>query len=223
MRNRLTAAALLLLAGTPARTHRLDEYLQGTLISVEKTRLTAQMTLTPGVAVYPFVLAAIDTDSDGVISETEQRAYAWQVLRDLLLTVDGRPVSPQLVSVEFPAIDAMKEGRGEIRIEYRADLPNAGPNRKLRLVNHHQSPIAAYQVNCLVPRDPDIRIVAQNRNYSQSHYELDYEQAGDRGEWAGGRGLGVVAFLLFARFASQWRQRNLCSPQRHRDTEFCGK
>jgi hypothetical protein len=181
---------------------------------VEKNCLAAQMTLTPGVAVYPFILAAIDTNSDGVISATEQRAYAWLVLRDLSLTVDGRPVTPRLVSVEFPATDEMKEGRGGIRIEFQADLPNGGPNRKLTLVNHHQSPIAAYQVNCLVPRDPAIRIIAQNRNYSQSLYELDYVQAGSRrdslspGEWASGRGgLGVVALLLFARFASQWRHR----------------
>jgi hypothetical protein len=214
MKHRLIAAALLVLAATPALSHRLDEYLQGTLISVEKNRLAAQMTLTPGVAVYPFVLAAIDTNSNGVISATEQRAYAWLVLRDLSLTVDGRPVTPRLVSVEFPTIDAMKEGRGEIRIEFQADIPNGGPNRKLTLVNRHQSRIAAYQVNCLVPRDPAIRIVAQKRNYLQSVYELDYVQAGSRpdplspAEWAGGRGgLGVVAFLLFARFASQWRHR----------------
>jgi len=33
-------------------------------------------------------------------------------------------------------------------------------------------------MNCLVPRDPDIRIVTQNRNERQSFYQLDYVQAG---------------------------------------------
>jgi hypothetical protein len=33
-----------------------------------------------------------------------------------------------------------------------------------------------YQVNVLVSRDPEIRITGQNRNYSQSVYELDFEQ-----------------------------------------------
>jgi hypothetical protein len=37
--------------------------------------------------------------------------------------------------------------------------------------------MAAYLVNCLVPRDPDIRIVAQKRNPLQSFYELDYVQS----------------------------------------------
>ena len=45
MKGKLAAAVILLLAGTPALAHRLDEYLQGTLISVEKARLQAQMTL----------------------------------------------------------------------------------------------------------------------------------------------------------------------------------
>jgi hypothetical protein len=67
--------------------------------------------------------------------------------------------------MEFPAMEEMKAGSGEIRIEFDADLPRNRGNRKLTIENHHQSRIAAYQVNCLVPRDRDIRIVAQNRYY----------------------------------------------------------
>jgi hypothetical protein len=35
-------------------------------------------------------------------------------------------------------------------------------------------------VNCLVPHNPGIRIVAQDRNQQQSVYRLDYVQAGGR-------------------------------------------
>ena len=212
----LAAAAILLLAGTPALAHRLDEYLEATLISVEKNRVQAQITLTPGVAVLPIVLAKIDTDADRAISETEQRAYAERVLRDLSLTIDGHRLTPQLLSLHFPTIDEMKEGLGEIQIEFNADLPRGGLNRKLIFENYHQSKIAAYQVNCLVPRDPDIRIVAQNRNYSQSHYELDYAQAGvsffssplSFAWWSGDGGwLSALALFLFARLALRSRQR----------------
>jgi hypothetical protein len=208
------AAAILLLTATPALAHRLDEYLEATLVSVEKTRVQAQITLTPGVAVYPIVLADIDTNADGVISETEQRAYALLVLRDLSLTIDGRPLRLQLLSRQFPTIEEMKDGRGQIRIEFSADLPFGGANRRLILENHHQSRIAAYQVNCLVPRDPNIRIVAQHRNYLQSLYQLEYVQAGVPSNslflasWPGDRvWLGAVALLLFARFALLWWQR----------------
>jgi hypothetical protein len=215
MKTRLAAAAVVLLwLGTPAAAHRLDEYLQATIISVDKSRIQMQIRLVPGVAVLPIVLANMDTDADGVISETEQRAYAKRVVHDLSLTIDGDPLRPRLVSTRFPAIGEMKEGLGEIQLELNADLPHNGPNRKLIFENHHQSRIAAYMVNCLVPRDPDIRILAQNRNYTQSFYRLDYVQAGVGSErlffsWrSGGRGwLGAIALILFTRFVLLSLQR----------------
>ena len=66
-----------------------------------KTAFRRRFALTPGVAVFPIVLASIDTNADGVISETEQRAYAERVLRDLSLTIDGDRLTPRLVSINF--------------------------------------------------------------------------------------------------------------------------
>jgi hypothetical protein len=174
------AAAILALAGTPAFAHRLDEYLQATILSVEKNRLEAQMTLTPGVAVFPLLIAAIDRDGNGMISEAERNAYASKVLQDLSLSIDGHRLTPRLLSARFPAVDQMREGRGEIQLDFDAHLPDGGRDRKLTFENRHQSGISAYLVNCLVPRDPDIRISTQNRNYSQSFYELNFTQAGAR-------------------------------------------
>ncbi len=177
MKAALSAAAILLLLGSPALAHRLDEYLQGTIISVEKDRVNAQITLTPGVAVFPLLVAQIDTDRNEVISLIEQRAYASRILRDLSLKIDGQLLKLEVLSMQFPAIEEMKEGRGEILIEVTANLPPGGANRKLIFENYHQSRFAAYQVNCLVPRDPNIRVIAQHRNYSQSFYELDFVEA----------------------------------------------
>jgi hypothetical protein len=214
MKTRLAFAVIVVLACAPAAAHRLDEYLQGTIISVEKSRVQAQITLTPGVAVLPIVIAGIDTNADGVISEAEQRAYAARVVRDVSLTVDHRPLKLRLLSVQFPRVEEMKEGRGEIEMEFEADLPGGEPDRRLVFENHHQSRIAAYQVNCLIPRDADIRIVAQKRNYEQSIYELEYVQAGigpgplRLAWWSGDRGwLGAVTLVLLARLAFVWRQR----------------
>ena len=174
MRTTLAAAsAILLVIGTSAFAHRLDEYLQSTTISVERDRVQAQVRLTPGVAVFPTVLANIDTNTDGVISETEQRAYAERVLGDLSLTIDGEPLRLQLVSLKFPKLEEMKEGLGEIQVEFKADVSSGGARRRLIFENQHQNRIAAYLVNCLVPRDPGIRITGQNRNYEQSFYQLD--------------------------------------------------
>lgn len=168
------AYAILPSLGGPAAAHRLDEYLQATLISIDENRVQAQMRLTPGVAVSSIVLAGIDTDSDAVISETERRTYARQVLHDLSLTLDGDTVQLQLISMTFPSVADMKEGLGEIRIEFGATLPRGGAARRLVFENHHLSRIAAYLVNCEAPRDPNIRIVAQRRNETQSVYRLDY-------------------------------------------------
>jgi len=213
---RLTvAAAILPLLGASASAHRLDEYLQATIISVEKDRVQALIRLIPGVAVASFVLMSIDTNADGVISETERRAYAERVLGDVSLRIDGDILRPRLISVEFPRVQEMKEGRGEIQIEFGADLPRGAPNRRLIFENHHQSQISAYLVNCLVPRDRDIRLVAQNRNEQQSFYQLDYVQANLSSDtlplrgWQGARGwlMSMAALLLFARLAFLWRQR----------------
>lgn len=214
MKRILSAAAILLLAAAPAFPHRLDEYLQGAIIAVEKTRVDVEITLTPGVAVFSRLIPEIDTDGNGVISAAEQQAYVARILRDLSLKLDGQPLTPRLLSMEFPAIEDMKEGRGEIRIEFDAALPAGGPNRKLTLENHHQNRIAAYQVNCLVSRDPDIRILAQKRNYSQSFYELDFVQAGVPSNarslaWLAAlqKPLGTVGLLLIAWLALLWGQR----------------
>src|SRR5436853_2415376 len=215
MRMRLAAAgAILLWFGTTASAHRVDEYLQATAISLEKDRVEVQVRLAPGVAVFPIVLAGIDTDADSVISEAERQAYADRVLGDLLLTVDGNRLQLRIVSSEFARIEEMKEGMGEIRLEFTADIPRGGANRRLVFENRHQSAIAAYLVNCLIPRDPDIQITAQDRDYRQSYYRLDYVQADVRTSplsfsWNSGAGvsLGMAALVLFGWFALLWQRR----------------
>jgi hypothetical protein len=212
--NRLIVAfATILSLGASASAHRLDEYLQATIISVEKDRVQVSMRLVPGVAVSSFVLTSIDTNADGVISEAEGRAYAERVLRDVSLTMDGDVLRPRLISVQFPGIQEIKEELWESHLEFSADLPPGEPNRRLVFENHHQSGISAYLVNCLAPRDPYIKVVAQKRDEQQSFYQLDYVQAGvsfgtlPLRWWQGV--LCAAAFLLLARLEFVWRQRRL--------------
>jgi hypothetical protein len=218
MKARLAAAAILLSIGRPAFAHRLDEYLQATTISVERDRVRAQIRLTPGVAVFPGVLAGIDADADGVVSEAETRDYAERVLRDVSLTVDGERLPLRLVSSKAARVEDMREGRGDIALEVDAGVPRRGRDRRLVFENHHESRIAAYLVNCLVPSDPDIRVTAQSRNYEQSLYRLDYVETDPRAgplslaPWPAAAGwLGTAAVVLFARSlraASEARRRS---------------
>src|SRR3954451_8795723 len=92
----------------PAAAHRLDEYLQATILSVEGDRIQASLRLVPGVAVFSEVLASVDTNANGIISESEQHAYAKRVLGDLSLRVDRRLLRPQLLSVNFPTLEQLK-------------------------------------------------------------------------------------------------------------------
>jgi hypothetical protein len=174
------SAALVVMAALASScfAHRLDEYLQATIISVEEEHVELSMRLIPGVAVSGAVLAEIDANRDGVISGLEAQAYAERVLHDLSLSLDGHRLTPRLVSTAFPRLEDMKEGVGEIRLEFSAALPSGPTNRKLVFENHHDTAISAYLVNCLAPRGPRIRILAQNRNRNQSRYELDYAQSG---------------------------------------------
>jgi hypothetical protein len=176
-RSSLIAACTALLAfGRPASSHLLDEYLQATLFTIESGHVEVLMRLTPGVAIASVVVADIDTDRNAAISENEQRAYAERVLRDVSLTVDGNVVRPQLSSVEFPLPEDIQEGLGEIQIKFSANLPRGGAKRRLVFENRHHEKIAAYLVNCLVPRTGGIRIVGQQRNTTQSRYQLELTQ-----------------------------------------------
>ena len=206
MKTKLAAiVTALAVAGAPAGAHRLDEYLQAAIVSVAKDKVTVEMMLTPGVAVASAVLAKIDTNRDGIVSEAEERSYAASVLADLSLKLDGHPLQPRLTSLQFPGIGEMRKGQGEIEIHFEAVLPPGGAARKLTFENHHESKIAAYQVNCLVPGDRDLRIVAQNRDYLQSRYELDYAQDGVAGSswpvpvrWIGTGALVALGWLALA-------------------------
>jgi hypothetical protein len=203
------AIALLGVVTSPAFGHRLDEYLQNTIVSVEEHRLHAQMTLTPGVAILPLLAARIDTDGSGAISNEEQQAYVAGVLRDLTVTLDGERLRPRVVALRFPRMAEMKEGRGEIQLDLEAELPRGGRHRRLTIENRHESRISAYQVNCLVPQDKRIRISSQHRDYNQSHYQLDFEDTGAALSWTPGVWTRFVplALLPLLRFIFLWRRR----------------
>jgi hypothetical protein len=211
----VVTGALLLSVATPAFAHRVDEYLQATTISVGSDRVQVQIRLVPGIEVLPTVLAFIDTDRDGVLSDAEQRTYAERALRDLTLSVDGVRLPLRLLSSKFAELELMRDGRGVIQIDFDAEVPRGGAERRLVFENHHFSGIAEYLVNSLVPRDPAISLGAQHRNYEQSSYRLDYVQTGARSGpppvdwWSRFRSWLVLAALLPLAWLALRRERRV--------------
>ena len=172
MKRGLIAAVLLGLLCVPAWAHRLDEYLQATILSIEPGSVQATIRLVPGVAVAPAVIASIDSDQNGVLSSEEQHRYAEAVLADLRIEEDGRRLPPHLMSATFPAAELMKQGTGEIELTFSAALAAARGEHQLRFENHHQSGISVYLVNSLVPQNKGLSLGAQTRNQDQSIYNV---------------------------------------------------
>lgn len=77
----------------PARYGRtcLDEYLQASRVSLERTDVSLQIDLTPGASVADSIIALIDRDGDNTISPSEAEQYGRVVLADIVLELDGRP------------------------------------------------------------------------------------------------------------------------------------
>jgi hypothetical protein len=167
--------------------------LQATILSLQANRVHASMRLIPGIRVSSSVISGIDSNRDEIFSENEERAYAQRVLGDLSITIDGKSVQPKLVALNFPEPAQMREGLGEIHIDYNVDVPNGGSSRTLILANRHLNRTSVYLMNVLVPEDRNIRILAQKRSEQQMIYELDYQKksaigAAPQTPWAG---LGV--------------------------------
>ncbi len=173
--------ALLLLTaglGRPARldAHRLDEYLQAARIAIEKDRVTIELDLTPGVAVATSVLAAIDRDRDGAISDEEGERYARVVVDGLVLHVDGRRVPLALGARTVPAARDLTEGTGVLRLQASAELPAVSSGRHaLFFRNVHRADVGVYLVNALVPADDRIEITRQHRDWLQHEATIEFQ------------------------------------------------
>jgi hypothetical protein len=199
-------ASVLLLSCIPAWAHRIDEYLQATILALETNRAHASIRLIPGVMVAPSIITTIDTNHDGLFSATEKQAYAERVLRDLSITIDGEAMTPQLDSLAIPEASQLRDGLGEIHLEYHVDLPpSAASNRSLIVSNHHLNNTSVYLVNVEVPQDRDLRIVDQKMNAQQSTYELDYVQAAAVAASPSGTRAGVRAWWNGLQFSNLFR------------------
>jgi hypothetical protein len=170
-------ALLIGLAAVPTTSlaHRLDEYLQATLVSIEPTEVRLQINLTPGVAVAKPVLALIDLDGDGVISTNEASAYSELLKRDLTVRLDRRKVVLKVASSSFPEPTELRTGWGIIQMEFSATLSSLAAGRhKLTLRNRHLPRLSVYLFNAAQPKSDSVQIISQKRNKAQSTGEIEF-------------------------------------------------
>jgi hypothetical protein len=194
------ASALVVLGlVTGARAHRLDEYLQATLIGVTRDGVDVEIRLTPGVAMLPAWMSVVDGDRDGRISAEEERAYADRVGREVSLEVDGVAVPLRLVSSEFPAMETMRDGLGTVAVKLHAE----SRGRRVRFENHHLPQLSVYLVNCLAA--PGLSVGRQVRDEAQKSIAFEYSFGGADWKWAGMWLAGAMGLVLAIRMV--WVRR----------------
>ena len=155
--------------------HRLDEYLQATLVSIEPGAVRLHINFTPGVEVAEQVLANIDRDHDGVISTNEATAYAKEVMRDLVLRLDGKKLALQPISSTWPELSELRSGWGIIQMEFSAAPGSLTLGaHKLTLKNRHLPKLSVYLFNAAQPAPGPVHITRQTRNDNQSTGEIEF-------------------------------------------------
>lgn len=168
-------SCLLWLFATNAFAHRLDELLQAIRVAVATNRIDLSLDLTPGVAVAKEVLAVLDVNRDGRISETEGTAHVRRILHDLDVHLDGKAVTFEPGKPVVPTLEELRSGAGVIRFKaYSTVGPLAAGDHTLTLTNRHLPAISVFLVNALRPADPLVAIARQTRNKSQAEYRLDF-------------------------------------------------
>ena len=155
--------------------HRLDEYLQATLVVIEPDSVRLQINLTPGVEVADKVLALIDRDHDGVISKSEEAGYAELLKRDLIVRLDEHDVAIKLIASTFPELAELRAGLGIMQVEFSVTSTGlAAGAHKLTLENRHQSAVSVYLINAAKPKSGTVQITAQKRNQNQASGEIGF-------------------------------------------------
>ncbi|MBS1102845.1 hypothetical protein JK202_07400 [Gluconobacter sp. Dm-62] len=156
-----------------ASAHRLDEYLQVTMIDLARDHIALHLhlRLVPGVEVAAGVIRQMDTNHDGVLSRAEQETYVYRVTQNLSLSLNGQPLVLTLSAATFSSLTAIREGTGVLDLEFTSSASLRNSSNHLAYSNRGTA--TAWLVNCLLPRDPSLRVVHQRRSRNQSDYQLD--------------------------------------------------
>jgi hypothetical protein len=169
-----TAGFLLVLSASPS-AHRLDEYLQAARVTLARTGVALEIDLMPGASVAAGIIALVDGDGDSSISPLEAESYGRDVLADIVLELDGRPIALTLVHVEVPSVDEMRHGIGTIQLQAIGNIEGGVSRRpQLHFRNNHHAGASVYLVNALMPSDAGISVVDQTRDARQRDVRIEY-------------------------------------------------
>jgi len=201
----------VLVSGAGASAHRYDEFLQATRIGVKSDRVRLEVSLTPGIAVAPAAIRAIDINGDGVFSSRERRTYADAVLNAIGMRVDEGPtLRLALADSNFPAPGTMLNGDVPISITLEAELPRLGiGDHHLRFRNDNATAGSVYLANALVPDTPRIAITSQHRDADQRELTIAFTLREERPSVAELGWIAAAGMLLLLPLRRRFRMVTL--------------
>lgn len=164
----LPLLTLLLLPAT-ASAHPLDQVVEATYVTVGDGVVDLELKVSPGSLVAEPIVAALDADGDGTISDAEGDAYARAMLSALTLTLDGETVTLLEAGIEVPTVLALRAGYGEVVIHAAGTLPpiDGATAAALVVTNADTTAGATFQANAFVEAGAAVDLGLQTRSEDQ--------------------------------------------------------
>lgn len=177
-RGRVAGVAFLIALGASRHdvsAHRLDECLQAARIAVEPDHVAVDLEITPGIAVAAAIIGDIDRDGDGVLSASEQDAYARRVLDSLDLAIDGRQLTLMTGEVRVPDVAILRQGEGAIHLRAtRTFAEQSAGTHQVVFRNRYRRELSVYVANALVPESDRLTVTSQQREAQQHELTIGY-------------------------------------------------
>ena len=172
----ITALPVVLALATPVQAHRTEGLLQSSLVEVLPTQVGVEVTLVPGMDIAPKIVALLDHDHDGVISELESNAWSELFMAKQSVTVDGQSLPLKLQSVRASPLGEITNGHAQIVVHYTAELGQLVRGaRTIVCANRYEPMPCAFQCNGLVPKAPGVRFTSHRRDERQRELTLAAE------------------------------------------------
>lgn len=154
-----------LFAAATAAAHA-SHHGQSAYVTVGPEGVLVELDMSPGSQVARQVVALLDTDADGALSVSEERAYASAVLRDLSLEIDGRPEQLEISTLDFPPIEHLASGESKLSLSFVGPKEALSPGaHQLVFRNTHAPVTSAHQAHAIAA-DASIALGAPKRDAS---------------------------------------------------------
>jgi hypothetical protein len=174
----LTLLILLALLLVPALSyaHPRDELEQATYLEILPKHVTIEVNLAPGDIIASDFASLLDTDHDGKMTESEQSAFANQLLSNLLLSIDGTALPLQIKTSQFPPIESLKNGEERIRLTFDSPISSLSAGKHtLRYENRYTLPkIKSGYLATTLAGEQGIEVGTQTRDATQKVIDVEF-------------------------------------------------